>query len=129
MNLIPRKFYLDSVFDDFFSTPSNGMKCDIYEKDNTYFIEMDVPGFKKDEISIECNDGYLTITAKKNEEIKDEEKNYIRRERTSSSYSREFYLGKEINEEMIKAEFKDGTLNITIPKHEELSNKRRIEIE
>lgn len=129
MNLIPRKFYLDSMFDDLLSNTNSNMKCDIYEKDNNYYIEMDVPGFKKEEINIECNDGYLKISASKSEEKSDENKNYLRRERQTSEYSREFYLGKDINEESIKAEFKDGTLNVTIPKKEELSNTKKIEIE
>ena len=127
MNLIPRKFYLDDVFDDFEST--NNMKCDIYEKDGNYHIEMDVPGFDKKDISIEANDGYLTITAEKNseDEEKNENKNYIRRERVYGKVERSFYLG-DLDQDKIDAEFKNGILNIVVPKKEETSNKKRIEI-
>ena len=70
MDLMPRKFYLDDIFDDFISTrKEQPMKCDIYEKDGNYHIEMDIPGFKKDEISVETKDGYLTIKAEKNNEV------------------------------------------------------------
>ena len=66
MNLIPRNFYLNDIFDDFMPVKDFGnMKCDIYEKDGNYNIEMDVPGFSKQDISIEANNGYLTITAEK----------------------------------------------------------------
>ena len=72
MKLVPRNYYLDDLFNNFFEGDENKMKCDIYEKDQKYHIEMDIPGFKKDEIKIECNQGNLTITAEKNET--DEEK-------------------------------------------------------
>ena len=75
MSLIPRKFYLDDIFDNFLSDPEeSNMKCDIYEKDGDYHIEMDVPGFKKEDIKIECDKGYLTITAEKHSEDKEEDK-------------------------------------------------------
>ena len=63
--MLPRKFYLDDFFDDFVASKDNFMKCDIYEKDGIYNIELDVPGFDKKDIKIECKDNYLTITAKK----------------------------------------------------------------
>lgn len=131
MTLIPKKYYLDDLFDNFLSVPEeSNMKCDIYEKGGDYHIEMDVPGFDKKDIHIECNKGYLTITAEKkiNNEEKDEEKKYIRRERTYGKYQREFYLG-EVEAEKVKAEFKDGTLNITVPKKVEIETKKVIEIE
>ena len=96
MDLMPRKFYLDDIFDDFMpAKKERNMKCDIYEKDGDYHIEMDVPGFKKEDISLEVNDGYLTIKAEKNNEVKEEDegKNYIRRERSYGKYERSFYLG------------------------------------
>ncbi len=128
MSLISRNFYLDDFFDDFITSPKgNGMKCDIYEKDGDYHIEMDVPGFDKKDINIECNNGYLTITAEKKEEINEEEKNYIRRERKSGKYERSFYLG-EMDSDEIEAEFRDGLLKILIPKKVEVENKKRIEI-
>ena len=130
MKLVPRNYYLDDLLDSFLSTEDdNKMKCDIYEKDGNYHIEMDVPGFDKKDISIEANDGYLTITAEKNseDEEKNENKNYIRRERVYGKVERSFYLG-DLDQDKIDAEFKNGILNIVVPKKEETSNKKRIEI-
>ena len=130
MDLIPRRFYLDDIFDDFVPTRRNdNMKCDIYEKDGNYHIEMDVPGFKKEDISIEVDDGYLTISAEKNCENneEDEDKNYIRRERSYNSYKRSFYLG-DLDQDSIEAKFNDGMLNITVPKKEVTNNKKKIDI-
>ncbi len=127
MSLIPRSYYLDDLFDDFFaSNKNNGMRCDIYEKDGNYHIEMDIPGFEKNDISVESHNGYLTISASKEEETKDEQKNYIRRERKYGKYERSFYLG-DIEAKEIEAEFKDGLLKIIIPKKIE-ENKKVIEI-
>ena len=130
MDLIPRKFYLDDIFDDFISSRKDQyMKCDIYVKDGNYHIEMDVPGFKKEDISIEASDGYLTIKAEKNSENneEDEEKNYIRRERSYGAYERSFYLG-DLDQDKVEAEFKEGILKISVPKKEEVNNKKMIEI-
>ena len=129
MNLIPRKYYLDDIFDNFLSVPEeSNMKCDIYEKDAVYHIEMDIPGFDKKDIKVECDKGYLTITAQKEEkEEEHKDKNYIRRERRYGTYKREFYLG-ELDSEKINAEFKDGVLTVTVPKKEEVETKTVIEI-
>lgn len=128
MNLISRDFFFDDLFDDLFPSPRrHGMKCDIYEKDGNYHIEMDVPGFDKNDIAIECNNGYLTITAEKKDEINDEGKNYIRRERRCGRYERSFYVG-DVDANDIEAEFKDGLLKIVVPKKAEVVNKKRIEI-
>ncbi len=131
MNLIPRKFYLDDFFDDFFpeKTISNmNMKCDIYEKDNKYHIVMDIPGFDKEDINIESDNDYLTISASKESAKEEEDKNYIRRERSYGSYQRKFYVG-DADVENIKAEFKNGTLKLVIPKKEIIDSKKKIEIE
>ncbi len=130
MDLIPRKFYLDDIFDDFISTKrEQNMKCDIYEKNGIYNIEMDIPGYSKEDISLETKDGYLSIKAEKTNEINEENKNknYIRRERTYGKYERSFYLG-DLDEERIDAEFSNGVLKITIPKKEQVENKKVIEI-
>lgn len=130
MDIMPRRFYLDDIFDEMMlPKKEQHMKCDIYEKDGNYHIEMDVPGFDKKDISIEANDGYLTITAEKNseDEEKNENKNYIRRERVYGKVERSFYLG-DLDQDKIDAEFKNGILNIVVPKKEETSNKKRIEI-
>jgi len=131
MNIIPKKYYLDDFFDDFLANSNsdkNAMKCDIYEKGGDYHIEMDVPGFDKKDISINVDNGYLTITAEKQNEEKDEEKNYIRRERSYGKYERSFYLG-DLETDNIKAEFNNGMLKLTVPKEEVVDTKKKIEIE
>ena len=81
MNIVPRRFFLEDLFDDFddMNVKPVNMKCDIYEKDGNYCIEMDLPGYDKKDIDINFDNKYLTITASKEEEEKDEENNYIRR--------------------------------------------------
>lgn len=129
MNLIPRSFYLDDIFDDLAVSKHNDMKCDIYEKDNKYHIEMDIPGFDKKDISVECNNGYVTITAEKTtENNEDEDKKFIRRERTYGKIQRSFNFG-DVDEENIKAEFKDGTLKVCIPKIDANQSKKIINID
>ncbi len=127
MDLIPRRFYLDDFFDNFISKEDSKMKCDIYEKNGDYHIEMEIPGFNKEDINIEVQDGYLKITAEKSESENKEEKNYIRRERSFGKYQRSFYLG-NLDANKIEANFKDGILNIIVPKIEEEKNKKIIDI-
>lgn len=137
MALIPRLMpnYLDGVFDDFF-TPMKGddfskMKCDIYEKNGIYTMEMDIPGFNKEDVKIEVDDNdYLTITAEKTSESdsSDDGKNYVRKERCYGKYQRSFYVG-DIDKENIDASFENGILKVTMPKkEEEKSSKRTIEV-
>ncbi len=123
MNMLPKRFYLDNVFDSFFNENSAIMNCDIYEKDGNYHIEADIPGFKKEDLNVECSDGYLTITAEKanDSEEKDNEKNYIRRERVYGKIERRFYVG-DVDSDHIKAEFKDGMLTLVVPKKEKSKN-------
>ncbi len=130
MNLITRDSLFDSLFDSFYDNNKKGnmMKSDIYEKDDNYVIEMDVPGFKKDEVVVDYEDGYVTVTAKKNQEDKTEDKNYIRRERVYGEYTRSFYVG-NINEEDIKAKFDDGMLKIKFPKENKDERIKQIPIE
>ncbi|MDD3392527.1 MAG: Hsp20 family protein [Bacilli bacterium] len=129
MNLIPKNFFLEDVFDDLMTArESNMLKCDIYEKDGNYYIEMDADGFKKEDLKIDYDKGYLIVAISKAEEVNDESKNYIRKERVSKKMQRSFYVGEsDINN--IKAELTNGLLKITIPKREELENKKTIEIE
>ena len=126
----------DNVFDDFFDFPfyddraekklyvhhpANLMKTDIQEHDDGYTLEMDLPGFKKEEIQIELNNGYMTISAAKglDEDEKDKKSGkYIRRERYTGSCQRSFYVGEDVTEEDIKAEFKHGILKLFVPKKE-----------
>ena len=129
MNLIPRNFYLDDFFDEMPVKSGNMMKCDIYEKDGKYHIEMDMPGFSKEDIKLETNDGYVTIKATKKEVLEEggENKNYLRRERSFGEYERSFYLG-EFDIENVDASFKDGVLKVVVPKKEAINNKKTIEI-
>ena len=127
-----RKYYLDSIFDNFIneSDKFSIMKCDVYEEKGEYHIEADIPGFKKEEISVECEYGYVIISAIKNgEEKEDSNKNYIKRERFYGQVTRKFYVGDVDNDKVkVKAKFKDGILEIVVPKQEKIPNKKNIEI-
>lgn len=136
MSLLPEKFYLDDLFDDFAPItrfprmPRGEMKCDIYEKGGNVHIDMDVPGYKKEDIKIDVEDGILTIEASMSEDKdeSDEEKNYIRKERISGSFRRQFNVG-DIDENEINAKFNNGVLKISFPKEEEKKqSKKFIEI-
>ena len=130
MKLVPRNNNLgfslfDNMFDDMFRdsffTSSNTtklMKTDIQEKGDKYILDMDLPGYDKEDIKAQLKDGYLTITAQKNtsNEDKDEKGNYIRRERYCGKCSRSFYVGDSIKEEDIKANFNNGILQLSFPK-------------
>ncbi len=116
----------------------NVMSTDIKETETGYEMEIDLPGFRKDEVSVELNEGYLTISAAKgldkNEAESEEEAkkgNYIRRERYSGACQRSFYVGEELTQEDIKASFSQGILTLTIPKKEakQVEKKKYIEIE
>ncbi len=125
MMLVPRSNSFD-LFDDFFDDSfftrkeRNLMKTDIREKDNEYLIDVDLPGFEKDNIKLSLNNGYLNINATmdKKDDDSDNEK-YVRKERFYGQCSRSFYVGDQINEEDINAEFKNGILTISVPKKEE----------
>lgn len=127
MMMMPRNNFGFDLFDEMFKDPffsrrenqNAVMKTDIREKDGDYLMDIDLPGFSKDDISAELHDGYMTVTAKKeeNNDEKDDKGNYIHRERYSGSCSRRFYVG-DISEADIKALFKDGTLHLEIPKEE-----------
>lgn len=130
MNLITRNSIFDSMFDDLFEKrwTANLMKADIIEEDENYVIEMDIPGFKKEEIDIKYDEGYITITAKKDLSKKEDKRNFIQRERAYGEYSRSFYLG-NVNEDNINAKFEDGILKIKCPKEEKQINSKQISIE
>ena len=97
----------------------NMMKTDIKERDDSYELEMDLPGFKKDEVKVALENGYLTISAAKGLDEDEQEKKsgrYIRRERYAGACQRTFYVGEDVRQEDIKGEFKHGILKLTIPK-------------
>ena len=122
--MLPIRSFND-VFDLDFTEKGN---CDIYLEDGKYHVEMDLPGYNKEDIHLEAHKGSIIITAKK--ETKEEEKEgkkYVRRERTFGRIERSFYLG-DIDDENISAEFKDGILKVTIPTKAE-PDKKSITIE
>ena len=96
----------------------NLMKTDVKETETGYELDIDLPGFKKDEISAHLEDGYLTVSAAKgvDKDEKDKEGRYIRRERYSGSMTRSFYVGNAVTEQDIKAKYEDGILSLSIPK-------------
>ena len=132
--LVP-SIFANSVFDDFFDFPyvndkkterklyghnaANLMKTDIQEYDDGYQLEIDLPGFKKDEVTAELNDGYITISAAKGLDKDEKDKKtgkYIRKERYAGSMSRSFYIGEGITQDEISAKYENGILQLKIPK-------------
>ena len=113
----------------------NVMKTDIKEVENGYEFEIDLPGFTKDEVTAELKDGYLTITASKGVDKDEQEKDtgkYIRKERYAGACERSFYVGEDVTEEDIKAQFQHGILKLFVPKKEAkpaVEQKKYISIE
>lgn len=122
----------ESLFDDLmdFSFPrttrvlhggnTNVMRTDVKETDQGYELDIDLPGFKKEDVKVQLKNGYLSIQATQN--VKDDQKDgdgkYIRRERFSGAVSRSFYVGEKVTEEDIHAKFEDGILKLTLPKRD-----------
>ena len=138
MMLMPRRnnFDLDDFFDDPFfrreeRRPHPLMKTDIREDDKSYLLEVDLPGYSKDDIKIDITDGYLTINAKVEKEDNEDKKNYVRRERFTGEVTRSFYVGEDIKEDEVKANFKNGILTLEVPKlslEDKNKDKKYIEI-
>lgn len=143
--MMPSVFGRD-IFDDFmdFSFPDvnkelygkhakNVMKTDVRELDNGYEIIIDLPGFKKDEIEVQLENGYLNISAAKglDKDESDKEGKYIRKERYAGSMSRSFYVGEDISEDDIHGKFENGILKLDVPKKEAkaVETKKRVQIE
>ncbi len=108
------------------------MKTDIHEHDSGYELDIDLPGFKKDEIQLALENGYLTVSTTKGLEKNEENKKgkLIRQERYSGTMTRSFYVGDAVTEEDIKAKFEDGVLKLSIPKKEaQVPEKKTIMIE
>ena len=129
--------FRENLFDDWFDFPDfrdldlternlygrhadRLMKTDVHEHDDHYEVDIDLPGFAKDEITIELNDGYLTISAAKglDKDENDKKGKLIRQERYAGAMQRSFYVGENVTEEEIKASFKQGVLSLNIPKKE-----------
>ncbi|WP_346699029.1 Hsp20/alpha crystallin family protein [Catenibacillus scindens] len=134
--------WMDFPFDDEFFTRrsplygkhgKNIMKTDVRETNDAYELDIDLPGFKKENITAELKDGYLTITANKglDKDEKDKEGKYIRQERYSGTCARTFYVGDGVTQEDIHAKFKDGILKLSVPKKDAkaVEQKKYISIE
>ena len=95
----------------------NLMKTDVRETDNTYELDVDLPGFKKDEVQLDLKDGYLTISAAKglDKDQEDKKGKYIRQERYAGACSRSFFVGEEIEPRDVSAKFEDGILRVSLP--------------
>ena len=140
----------ESLFDDWMDIPFRGfasdvdhklygknaarvMKTDLKEHDEGYELSVDLPGFKKDQIQLHLQNGYLTITASKGleEEGKDKNGRLVHQERYTGSMTRSYYVGEHVTEEDVKARFEDGVLTLCFPKHDpnKLPERRTIQIE
>ena len=134
----------ENLFDDWkdFSFPDvdkelygkharNMMKTDVKEKDNGYSVSIDLPGFKKDEITVQLNNGYLTISAAKglDKDEKNKEGKYIRRERYAGAMSRCFYVGENVTESDVHAKYENGILTLDLPKEDKKAKEHYISIE
>ena len=125
----------ENLFDDFFSDPfgmmvpqgrdplygkhaKNLMKTDVREMDGSYELDVDLPGFKKDEVHVDLKDGYLTISAEKglDKDESDKKGKYIRQERYAGACSRTFYVGEGVQPEDVTASFENGILQLSVPK-------------
>lgn len=130
--MAPREDFFNHLFDQFFRedffapfmAAGNSFRVDLRENRDAYLISADLPGMKKEDITIQFANDYLTISAKRQEEVTDQEENYLRRERHQGEYSRSFYI-KNVRDEAIDAEFKDGVLTVTLPKREPATDNNR----
>ena len=137
MMMIPRRnefdLFEDMFRDPFFEHETKIMRSDIRDEDGKYLIDIDLPGYEKDNIKIEIENGYLTVQASMNSEKEEKKKGkFVRRERYEGTCSRSFYIGDDIKSEEIKANFKNGILTLAIPKkeeQEELPEKKYIQID
>ncbi len=123
--------FFEDVFDDpFFERKDiKLMKTDIKEEDGNVVVEIDLPGYEKENIKVDLEDGYLTVKAEKDEKKEDDKKGkYLRRERYVGMCSRSYYVGNGVRHEDIKANFKNGILTLTKTKNSESEGKRYIEI-
>lgn len=127
-------------FDDFFDAPrtpaprADLMKTDLREDAEGYVLDIDMPGVRKENMQAELKDGYLTVSAKTGYENNQQDKQgrYLRRERFSGSFSRNFYVGEDVTQEDIKARFENGVLTIRVPKKQpvpQVEEKKYIAIE
>lgn len=128
-NSMVEEFFNGVDFPSFVPMDNESIRVDIKENDEKYILEAEIPGVDKKDIKLELKDDLLTISVERDEEIKEEKENYIRREIKRGRFQRSFYVD-NIKEDEIKAKFKDGILYITLPKDEsEKSKGNQIKIE
>ncbi|AVP54591.1 heat-shock protein [Clostridium tetani] len=136
-NSMKRDSYFDEFFDNFFNNdflvpikfPKNNFRADLKETNNEYIIEADLPGISKDAVKVNYSNNNLVISAKREDIIENKDENYIRRERNYGEFKRAFYVD-NVDENNIKASFKNGVLKINLPKLEDTTKARKqIEIE
>lgn len=149
--MLTPKIFTDNVFDDWFDPfgmmkemnrvdrklygkhTNREMLMDVKDREDHYEVEIDLPGFRKEDINIELNDGYMTVSASKglDEDEKDHKGKIIRQERYSGMMSRSFYVGEGITNEEVHAKFENGVLKLDIPKkeYEKIDHKNTIMIE
>lgn len=123
-------FFSDFLRDDFFSPTfvgGNSFKVDLKEDDNNYTIDADLPGIKKEDISLEYDNNYLTISAKRDETVENKDDDFVRRERTYGEFKRSFYID-NVDENTVDASFTDGVLKVTLPKKEKGIQRKLIDI-
>ncbi|MFA6941000.1 MAG: heat shock protein Hsp18 [Clostridiaceae bacterium] len=125
--------FLDSFFNDDFFLPSTynagSFRVDLKEDENNYLLDADMPGMDKNNIDINLQNNYLTITAKREDQVEENNDNYVRRERSYGEFKRSFYFD-NIDEENIKASFNDGVLHLQLPKKDKTKDeKKKINIE
>ena len=121
--MLPSRIFLD---DDFFKSEEK-IRTDVYEKDGKVYVEMEAPGYTKDDINISLEKGDLTVTFTK-ESVNEDNKKYLHRERrTFSKITRSFYLG-DVNEDDVEASFKNGVLLVSAPRKKEIETKKTINI-
>lgn len=135
-NIVERKnpFEMDTFFDEFFQGERkfhefNIMRSDVVEHENTYLINVEVPGISKEDIKMSLDDGYLNIEASMNNKSEHKGSKVIHKERYFGNFKRSFYVGKNIKESDVLAKLNEGMLNITIPKISETKEKKFISIE
>ena len=138
MKFYPVDRFFSDAFDDMFDRPfftgnsSHVMRTDISEKDGYYLLNMELPGVKKEDIHMDLENGYLTVSASRNSnnEEKDQKGNVIRQERYAGTFSRSFYVGDEVTVQDIKASFDNGELKVTFPKEvKTIPEKKQIMID
>ncbi len=119
----------DDVLDSMFEKPNSDiMKTDVKVVGDNYLLDISIPGYDKEDIKLELERGYLTVTAEQNKESNSDDEKYIRRERFYGKCSRTFYVGDNVTEDEINANYKNGILTITVPKTSKVDNKKVIEI-